>query len=110
MESSAARNAIFDVIISRVAARLVLLVPCLGWPGLNAVFVFLLSRLAGLFFEEFMTNFKCDLVDKHTAAYRAAYDIDMERLRKAEMDQRGLEDATEKFKKTLRDLIVIRSP
>ena len=110
MASNAVDTATFEVIAEKVAARVVVLVPFLGWPGLNALFVFVLARLGGIYFEVFLEDFKFELVDGHASADLAAYDIDRERLRKAEMDQRGLDDAAVRYKKTLRDLSFIRSP
>lgn len=86
------KGLIYDVALKAVLARLVVMAPFLGWPVINAVFVFIMTKLAGMLYEEMSLVASFALIDFKTEAERHAYEEAVGGLRQAIQEDKSSEE------------------
>jgi hypothetical protein len=100
----------FDVILKAAASRIISAIPFLGWPGINTIFIGLLTKLAQVFYEELHRAAVFSLIDWRIEGERRVYEKALSDLRQAMDTEKGVEDAKQKFRNALADLIRMRKP
>jgi hypothetical protein len=101
------KGLIFEVALRAVVARLILVVPFLGWPVINPVFVFILSKIAGLLFDEMAKVVSFGIIELQVDHQRKTYEESVDKLKLALTagDPDAIKQAKEEFKNRLGDLI-----
>lgn len=108
--SKTIRDLVFEVVVKQVIARAVALAPWLAWPVINPVFVFVVSKLFGVIYDEMSLTVSFVVIDFRHAHHRAAYDRAVADLKDAQEsgNNEEIESAKAEFRSTLRDLIRVR--
>jgi hypothetical protein len=101
---------VFDVALKAVITRIVAAVPFLGFPVINPVFVYIITKLAGVIYEEISRVVAFSIIDHTVDQERQKYDDAVNQLKDAVKtgDQNDIEKAKAEFKERLKNLVRIR--
>ena len=105
------RGLIFDVVVKQVVMRLITLAPYLAWPVINPVFVFVVTQLISLFYDEVSKVIHLAIIDHKVEDERRQYQDALDRLEreitksKEQQDAKAIDEARKNAKKHLDDLI-----
>jgi len=105
------KKLVFDVILKAAISKIIAAVPFLAWPVINPLFVYIVTKVATRLYEEMETHVQFTLIDLKTKAELEAYNKAVAELKAAHaapiIDQKEIENAKQKFKATLGNLIRI---
>lgn len=112
MDEKVIRSLIFDVVLGAALKSISAAIPFLNLPVINQIFVFIVTKVAGVLYDEMSRYVKFTLIDIRTNAEKEAYEKAVAELKVVhDAPQKTPEEiarAKEKFKSTLRDLIRIK--
>lgn len=103
------KKLIFDVVVGAVLSSIVSAVPILGLPVISTIVTSLLMKVAWMLFEQTSRLINFQIIEWKDEATQRAYEAavaDLKSLHDDPMaDEESIENAKQKFKDTLRDLI-----
>lgn len=105
----AVKALVFDVALKAIIAQIITKAPFLAWPVINPVFIYAITKVVELAYDEMIRVAGFIVIDFKTEMQRDAYedarDELREELKKPERDEAAIAKAKEEFKKRLADLI-----
>lgn len=101
------KKAIYDLALKAAITRLIYTAPWLALPVIHPVFVFIMTKLAGLLYEEMALRVDFSVIDFETEQERRQYEAAVAELMKlsANPTPEELERAREEIRRRLADLI-----
>lgn len=103
----------FNIVSKQIAPKIISSIPFLGWPVINPVFMFILSSLAKVFYEELSRGIKMMTIDYEVEKEKQAYIDALKKLEdelakpKESKDETAIERERLNTRDRLRDLIRI---
>ena len=101
------KGLIFDVVLKALINRIILKAPYLALPVINPVFIFVMTKLTGLIYDEICSRVSLVMIDFKVESERLAYQNAVEYLKFAQVknDPETIKKAEQTFRDTLADLI-----
>lgn len=99
------KSLIFDVVVRVVIQTSMAALPILGWPVIAPLFGWVVIKIATLIYDELSKHVQFLLIDIQTEQQKQAYDKATTELKTAIDSGTNVDEAKEKFKNSLRDLI-----
>lgn len=107
------KNLFFEVALKSLEEKLISLAPLLGWPVINPVFLFIMNKIASLFYDELTNVVQFVEIDWEVEKEKKAYQDALKKLEdeinkpKDQRDETAIERERLNTRDRLRDLIRI---
>lgn len=109
MDNKAIKSLILDVVLKAAIRQIIAAVPFLSWPVINPLVTYLITKVATVLYDHMALYISFQLIDFKTDQEQKAYTKAVEELKAAHAapnaTEKQLNDAKEKFRRNLGDLI-----